>query len=71
MADGNGKGAWANGPNNTIELHGNTTIKEAAIGLEANSGVIQMTGGSITVSETGASFENSKSDNNKLENVVI
>ncbi|WP_375632450.1 autotransporter outer membrane beta-barrel domain-containing protein [Bartonella sp. AA74HLJMH] len=71
MADGNGKGAWANGPNSTIELHDNATIKEAIIGLEANSGVIQMTGGSITVSETGASFENSKSDNNKLENVVI
>uniref|UniRef100_UPI001ABACA47 autotransporter outer membrane beta-barrel domain-containing protein n=1 Tax=Bartonella doshiae TaxID=33044 RepID=UPI001ABACA47 len=71
-ADDKGTGAKSIGPNSMINLHDNTTIKEAAIGLKAeNNGVIQMTGGSITVSETGASFENNKNDKNKLENVVI
>ncbi len=70
--DNKGTGAKSIGPNSMINLHDNATIKEAIIGLEAkDNGIIQMTGGSITVSETGASFENSKSDNNKLENVVI
>uniref|UniRef100_UPI001ABB9795 hypothetical protein n=1 Tax=Bartonella doshiae TaxID=33044 RepID=UPI001ABB9795 len=70
--DGTGTGAKSIGQNSMIDLHDNTTIKEAAIGLEAkDNGVIQMTGGSITVSKTGASFKNSKSDKNKLENVVI
>ncbi len=68
-ADGKGTGASSD-YDGTINLQ-NATIKEAIIGLEANSGVIQMTGGSITVSGTGASFENSKNDKNKLENVVI
>ncbi|WP_208432216.1 autotransporter outer membrane beta-barrel domain-containing protein [Bartonella doshiae] len=71
-ADDKGTGAKSIGQNSMIDLHDNTTIKEAAIGLKAeNNGVIQMTGGSITVSETGASFENNKNDKNKLENVVI
>ncbi|WP_441296306.1 autotransporter outer membrane beta-barrel domain-containing protein [Bartonella harrusi] len=67
-----GTGASAIGPNSMINLHEKATIKEARIGLEAkDNGVIQMTGGSITVSQIGASFENSKNDQNKLENVVI
>ncbi|EJF97437.1 hypothetical protein MEI_01131, partial [Bartonella vinsonii subsp. arupensis Pm136co] len=71
-ADGKGTGAKSIGPNSMIDLHDNVTIKEAVIGLEAkDNGVIQMTGGSITVSQTGASFENNNNDKNKLENVVI
>ncbi|EJF88394.1 outer membrane autotransporter barrel domain-containing protein [Bartonella vinsonii subsp. arupensis OK-94-513] len=71
-ADGKGTGAKSIGPNSMIDLHDNATIKEAVIGLEAkDNGVIQMTGGSITVSQTGASFENNNNDKNKLENVVI
>ncbi|EJF97961.1 hypothetical protein MEI_01043, partial [Bartonella vinsonii subsp. arupensis Pm136co] len=69
--DGNGTGAHVSGSNSTINLQ-NTTIEEAVIGLEAkDNGVIQMTGGSITVSQTGASFENNNNDKNKLENVKI
>ncbi|WP_208431596.1 autotransporter outer membrane beta-barrel domain-containing protein, partial [Bartonella doshiae] len=52
----------------------NATIKGDGIriGIEiGNESVINMTGGSITVSKTGASFENSKNDKNELENVVI
>ncbi|WP_273788643.1 right-handed parallel beta-helix repeat-containing protein [Bartonella grahamii] len=62
----------AGGPNSMIELHGNTTIKNAVVGLHAqNSGMIKMIGGTITASKTGAGFYNSKSDENKLENVKI
>ncbi|WP_375633123.1 MULTISPECIES: hypothetical protein [unclassified Bartonella] len=62
----------AGGPNSMIELHGNTTIKNAVIGLHAqNSGMIKMIGGTITASAIGAGFYNSKSDGNKLENVKI
>ncbi|WP_375705232.1 right-handed parallel beta-helix repeat-containing protein [Bartonella sp. AA86SXKL] len=62
----------AGGPNSMIELHGNTTIKNAVIGLHAqNSGMIKMIGGTITASAIGADFYNSKSDGNKLENVKI
>ncbi|WP_208432231.1 hypothetical protein, partial [Bartonella doshiae] len=41
-------------------------------GLEAkDNGTISMRAGSITASHTGASFSNSKNEQNKLENVVI
>ncbi|WP_375645328.1 autotransporter outer membrane beta-barrel domain-containing protein [Bartonella sp. CL5QHWL] len=70
--DGTGIGAIANDVDSTIELHGNTVINDAVIGLYATSGsIITMTGGTITAFETGAFFNESKSDKNKLENVTI
>ncbi|WP_246787105.1 autotransporter outer membrane beta-barrel domain-containing protein [Bartonella tribocorum] len=71
-----GFGAQSIGPNSMIELHGNTTIDDAIIGLFAqDGGAIKMNGGSITVSTTdvstvGASFSNN-SKGNELENVTI
>ncbi|WP_281432391.1 right-handed parallel beta-helix repeat-containing protein, partial [Bartonella taylorii] len=65
-------GAGVNSANSMIELYGNTTIKNAAVGLVAsNGGVIKMIGGTITASATGVGFVNSKSTENKLENVII
>ncbi|WP_375672612.1 autotransporter outer membrane beta-barrel domain-containing protein [Bartonella sp. CL45QHWL] len=70
--DGTGIGAIANDVDSTIELHGNTVINDAVIGLYATNGsTITMTGGTITAFETGAFFNESKSDKNKLENVTI
>ncbi|WP_375697392.1 autotransporter outer membrane beta-barrel domain-containing protein [Bartonella sp. AC329YNZD] len=70
--DGTGIGAIANDVNSKIELHGNTVINDAVIGLYAeNSGTITMTGGTIKAFETGAFFNESKSKKNKLENVTI
>ncbi len=55
-----------------IELYGNTTIKNAGVGLVASNGdVIKMIGGTITTSKTGVGFVNSKSTESKLENVII
>nr|WP_244393528.1 autotransporter outer membrane beta-barrel domain-containing protein [Bartonella tribocorum] len=72
-ANGTGTGAKADGSNSTVELHKNTTIKDAFIGLQANGGTIKMTDGSITASIIGAVFSDSKSNENenKLENVTI
>ncbi|WP_208437316.1 autotransporter outer membrane beta-barrel domain-containing protein [Bartonella taylorii] len=65
-------GAGVNSANSMIELYGNTTIKNAAVGLVAsNGGVIKMIGGTITASATGVGFVNSKNTENKLENVII
>ncbi|WP_375694623.1 autotransporter outer membrane beta-barrel domain-containing protein [Bartonella sp. AC158YNML] len=70
--DGTGIGAIANDVNSKIELHGNTVINDAVIGLYAeNSGTITMTGGTIKAFETGAFFNESKRKKNKLENVTI
>ncbi|WP_375692509.1 autotransporter outer membrane beta-barrel domain-containing protein, partial [Bartonella sp. AP4SXKL] len=70
--DGTGIGAIANDVESTIELHGNTVINDAVIGLYATNGsTITMTGGTITAFETSAFFNESKSDKNKLENVTI
>ncbi|WP_375657011.1 autotransporter outer membrane beta-barrel domain-containing protein [Bartonella sp. CM120XJJH] len=69
---GTGIGAIANDVDSTIELHGNTVINDAVIGLyAANGSTITMTGGTITAFETGAFFNESKSNKNKLENVTI
>ncbi|WP_406604199.1 autotransporter outer membrane beta-barrel domain-containing protein [Bartonella gliris] len=68
--DGTGTGAKAEGADSVIELKGKTTIKDSLIGLEANGGTIKMTEGSITASQTGATFSNN-SDKNTLENVTI
>ncbi|WP_375654012.1 beta strand repeat-containing protein, partial [Bartonella sp. OD88NMGDW] len=69
--DGTGDGAHADGSGSIIELH-NTTIKDVSTGLMAyEEATIKMTGGSITASIIGASFNNSKSAENKLENVKI
>ncbi|MCZ2158123.1 autotransporter outer membrane beta-barrel domain-containing protein [Bartonella sp. 220] len=66
-----GTSAKATGSNSIINLQ-NTTIEEAKIGLDAQEGgTISMTGGSIAVSQTGASFTKSKNDQNKLEGVKI
>ncbi|WP_273721796.1 MULTISPECIES: autotransporter outer membrane beta-barrel domain-containing protein, partial [unclassified Bartonella] len=68
---GSGLGVNAINSNSTIELYG-TTINNASIGLYAqNGGTIKMTGGTITTSTSGASFNNSKSDENKLKDVTI
>ncbi|WP_273757148.1 right-handed parallel beta-helix repeat-containing protein, partial [Bartonella sp. MM73XJBT] len=68
---GSGLGANAINSNSTIELY-ETTINNASIGLYAqNGGTIKMTGGTITTSTSGASFSNSKSDENKLKDVTI
>ncbi|WP_406604161.1 autotransporter outer membrane beta-barrel domain-containing protein [Bartonella gliris] len=70
--DGDGIGAGADGFKSVIELLGNTMINNAAIGLGAqNNGAISMTGGTITASVAGATFSNSTSTKNKLENVTI
>ncbi|WP_375706821.1 autotransporter outer membrane beta-barrel domain-containing protein [Bartonella sp. AA126HLJHH] len=75
----NGKGtkfgAFARG-SSTIELNGNTTIKNASIGVKAESdnATIKMTGGSIEVTgdkAVGASFLNTTSKENTLKDVKI
>uniref|UniRef100_UPI00235FC142 right-handed parallel beta-helix repeat-containing protein n=1 Tax=Bartonella sp. ML70XJBT.G TaxID=3019093 RepID=UPI00235FC142 len=67
-----GAGALSLGNNSLIELHGKEMNVETAIGLSAkDSGAISMTGGIIKASVAGATFENSKSQKNKLENVTI
>ncbi|WP_375706081.1 autotransporter outer membrane beta-barrel domain-containing protein [Bartonella sp. AA2SXKL] len=76
-ADGKGTkfGAFARG-HSTIELNGNTTIKNASIGVKAESddATIKMTGGSIEVTgdkAVGASFLNTTSKENTLKDVKI
>ncbi len=65
------------GKGSSIELKGdNTTIKgtdsDIRLGLEVkNDAILQVTGGTITVSDTGVHFLNSNSKENKLENVTI
>ncbi len=50
----------------------NTTIEDVLIGIEANDGaIIKLNEGVITTIGTGASFNNSKSNENKLENLII
>ncbi|WP_246798276.1 autotransporter outer membrane beta-barrel domain-containing protein [Bartonella doshiae] len=69
--NGNGIGASANSQNSMINLQ-NTTIDDVSIGIEANDGaIIKLNQGVITTIGTGASFNNSKSNENKLENLVI
>ncbi|WP_273757298.1 autotransporter outer membrane beta-barrel domain-containing protein, partial [Bartonella sp. MM73XJBT] len=65
----------AEGSKSAIELLNHSTIKgidsDIRFGLEAkDGGTIKMEGGSITVSNTGAHFLNSQSENT-LENVLI
>ncbi len=70
--NGHGVGAAAVISDSMIELYGNTTIKNTEVGLVAiNGGRIKMVGGTIMASATGIGFVNSKSDENKLENVTI
>ncbi|WP_254492295.1 autotransporter outer membrane beta-barrel domain-containing protein [Bartonella sp. B1099] len=65
------------GKGSSIELKGdNTTIKgtdsDIRLGLEVkDDAILQVTGGTITVSDTGVHFLNSNSKENKLENVTI
>ncbi|UNF44947.1 autotransporter outer membrane beta-barrel domain-containing protein [Bartonella krasnovii] len=65
------------GKGSAIKLTGDkTTVKgtdsDIPFGLEANNdAILQMTGGTITVSGIGAHFLNSNSTENKLENVTI
>ncbi|WP_375665392.1 autotransporter outer membrane beta-barrel domain-containing protein [Bartonella sp. TT121SHDZB] len=75
----NGKGtkfgAFARG-SSTIELNGNTTIKNATIGVKAqsNNATIKMTGGSIEVTgdeAVGALFLETTSKENTLKDVKI
>ncbi|WP_375703332.1 autotransporter outer membrane beta-barrel domain-containing protein [Bartonella sp. AD13SXNS] len=75
----NGKGtkfgAFARG-SSTIELNGNTTIKNATIGVKAQSdnATIKMTGGSIEVTggeAVGALFLDTTSKENTLKDVKI
>ncbi|WP_208438381.1 autotransporter outer membrane beta-barrel domain-containing protein [Bartonella vinsonii] len=69
--DGNGTGVSANFQNSMINLQ-NTTIEDVLIGIEANDGgIIKLKQGVITAIGTGASFKNSKSNENTLENLVI
>uniref|UniRef100_UPI0035D0E275 beta strand repeat-containing protein n=1 Tax=Bartonella sp. MF74HXZ TaxID=1461006 RepID=UPI0035D0E275 len=66
-----GFGAFSENTGSVIELE-NTIISDAKIGLSAkNGGAISMAGGSIKASVAGAVFVNSKSAENKLENVTI
>ncbi|WP_375615357.1 MULTISPECIES: hypothetical protein [unclassified Bartonella] len=66
----------AEGSNTAIELLDGTTIKgngsSIFFGLEAKDGAtLKMTGGTITVSNTGAKFLNSKNVENKLKDIII
>ncbi|WP_375670453.1 right-handed parallel beta-helix repeat-containing protein, partial [Bartonella sp. PS7NMGDW] len=71
VATGGGAGANASGPDSMIELHG-TEIDHAFLGLYAEkNAIIKMTGGTITTSTVGATFYDSKSNENKLEDVTI
>ncbi|WP_375621558.1 autotransporter outer membrane beta-barrel domain-containing protein [Bartonella sp. AA97HXZ] len=65
-------GVFSVGEGSVIELLGNTTISNSALGLQAlNDGAIKMTGGAIKTSLVGAGFLNSNSGENKLEGVKI
>ncbi|EJF76673.1 outer membrane autotransporter barrel domain-containing protein [Bartonella sp. DB5-6] len=60
------------GASSVVELLGKTTINDSEIGLATNdSGAIKMTGGTIKTSIVGASFLNSNSNENNLEDVKI
>ncbi|EJF95138.1 outer membrane autotransporter barrel domain-containing protein, partial [Bartonella elizabethae F9251 = ATCC 49927] len=65
------------GKGSAIKLTGDkTTVKgtdsDIRLGLEIkDDAILQMTGGIITVSDTGLHFLNSNSQENKLENVII
>ncbi|WP_156851105.1 autotransporter outer membrane beta-barrel domain-containing protein [Bartonella refiksaydamii] len=60
------------GASSVVELLGKTTINDSEIGLATNdSGAIKMTGGTIKTSMVGASFLNSNSNENNLEDVKI
>ncbi|WP_375656195.1 autotransporter outer membrane beta-barrel domain-containing protein [Bartonella sp. MR63HLJHH] len=66
-----GLGASVINSNSMIELHG-TNIRDTSTGLLArDGGVIKMNKGTITTSTGGATFNNSKSNENKLEDVTI
>ncbi|WP_212113080.1 right-handed parallel beta-helix repeat-containing protein, partial [Bartonella queenslandensis] len=68
----NGFGAFSKGSNSVIELLGDTKISDSKIGLGVKEdGVIRMTGGTIKAAFAGAIFDNSKKEENKLENVTI
>ncbi|WP_375702371.1 autotransporter outer membrane beta-barrel domain-containing protein, partial [Bartonella sp. AA89HNZF] len=65
-------GVFSVGEGSVIELLGNTTISNSALGLQIlNNGAIKMTGGTIKTSLVGAGFLNSNSSENKLEGVKI
>ncbi|WP_375692256.1 beta strand repeat-containing protein, partial [Bartonella sp. AP4SXKL] len=65
-------GVFSVGEGSVIELLGNTTISNSALGLQAlNDGAIKMTGGAIKTSLVGAGFLNSNNSENKLEGVKI
>ncbi|WP_404977250.1 MULTISPECIES: beta strand repeat-containing protein, partial [Bartonella] len=65
-------GVSSDGMGSLIELHGNTKINDSETGIAANGGgAISIVGGTLTASQIGASFSNSKSKENKLENVII
>ncbi|WP_375620520.1 beta strand repeat-containing protein, partial [Bartonella sp. TS25HLJMH] len=68
-----GFGAFSEGKDSLIELTGNDTkIKNSIIGLQTKKeGAISMNGGSINASYVGARFTESKSNKNKLKNVII
>ncbi|WP_375626931.1 beta strand repeat-containing protein, partial [Bartonella sp. MU37NMGALS] len=66
-----GLGASVINSNSMIELRG-TNIRDTSTGLLArDGGVIKMNKGSITTSAVGATVLNSKSNENKLEDVTI
>ncbi|WP_208432859.1 autotransporter outer membrane beta-barrel domain-containing protein [Bartonella taylorii] len=65
----------AEGNNSAIKLN-NTTIQGTdsviSLGIEAKeNAILQMTGGTIRVSNTGVYFSNSQNDKNNLKDVVI
>ncbi len=65
-------GIGAYSPNSKIELNGKTTIEKFKNGLVMNNGAaIKIDGASITASEIGASFSDSKNNETTLENVNI
>ncbi len=65
------------GKDSAIKLTGDKTIiqgtdSDIRLGLEAKeNAILQMTGGTVTVSDIGVHFSNSNSSENKLENVTI
>ncbi|WP_375639375.1 beta strand repeat-containing protein, partial [Bartonella sp. MF74HXZ] len=68
-----GFGAFSEGKDSLIELTGDDTkIKNSIVGLQTKKeGAISMNGGSINASYVGARFTESKSNKNKLKNVII
>ncbi|WP_429137395.1 beta strand repeat-containing protein, partial [Bartonella heixiaziensis] len=65
-------GIGAYSPNSKIELNGKTTIEKFKNGLVMNNGAaIKIDGASITASEIGASFNDSKNNETTLKNVTI